>query len=151
MENYSIKPYLENYRQQIIAVWEQSVLATHHFLAAEDIDYFKTIVSGIDFSAFNVFCLMEEDAVKGFIGVADSKIEMLFLQPEAAGKGFGKMLVNFAVQQLQANMVDVNEQNDNAVGFYEKFGFVTYERTPRDSMGKDYPILKMKLNPSSKN
>ena len=141
----NIKPYEEKYREQIISVWEISVRATHDFVSPKDIDYFKEIVKGIDFNSFPVYCLVSEDKVLGFIGVEDSTIEMLFLDPNFIGQGLGKKLMNFALSELKADKVNVNEQNTNAVTFYVKFGFVTYERTEKDPEGKDYPILKMKL------
>lgn len=42
-------------------------------------------------------------------------------------------------------MVTVNEQNPQAVGFYEHLGFVTYQRTDHDEQGNPYPLLYMKL------
>lgn len=38
----------------------------------------------------------------------------------------------------------VNEQNPQAVGFYEHLGFVTYKRTVLDEEGNPYPLLYMK-------
>lgn len=140
-----IQPYNDKFKEQIIFVWENSVRATHDFLVPSDIDYYKKIVSSIDFNSFPVFCLTEVDTVLGFIGIAENKIEMLFLAPEHIGKGLGKTLMNFAINELGVNKVDVNEQNHNAVNFYSKFGFLPYERTDKDDEGKDYPILKMKL------
>ncbi|MDX6183316.1 GNAT family N-acetyltransferase [Flavobacterium sp. Fl-77] len=142
---FEIQPYNERFKEQMILVWENSVRSTHNFLMLSDIDYYKTIVSGIDFNSFPVFCLTNSDKVLGFIGVSDYKIEMLFLAPEHIGKGFGKTLMNFAINELAVDKVDVNEQNQNAVNFYSKFGFLTYDRTDKDDEGKDYPILKMKL------
>lgn len=143
-----IQPYHDGFKEQLITVWEKSVRATHHFLDPIDIDYFKSIVIDIDFNAFQVFCLTEGDRVIGFIGIADYKIEMLFLSPEHIGQGLGSRLINFAIKELKANKVDVNEQNQQAVDFYAKMGFVTYARTDKDSEGKDYPILKMRLEPN---
>lgn len=140
-----IQPYHDELKEQLIEVWEKSVRATHHFLVPSDIDYFKSIVVDIDFNAFQVFCLTESDRVIGFIGIADHKIEMLFLSPEHIGQGFGSRLINFAIKELKADKVDVNEQNQHAVDFYAKMGFATYARTDKDSEGKDYPILKMRL------
>lgn len=141
-----IKPYEEKYREQVIAVWERSVRATHHFVKPEDIDYFKSVVVTIDFKAFDVYCALAGDGnLIGFIGVADKKVEMLFIEPAFIGKGVGKSLLEFAIKELKAAEVDVNEQNTEAVRFYEKFGFRTYDMTEKDSEGKDYPILKMKL------
>ena len=41
--------------------------------------------------------------------------------------------------------VTVNEQNPQAVGFYEHMGFQTYRRTSRDEEGGPYPLLYMRL------
>lgn len=42
--------------------------------------------------------------------------------------------------------VTVNEQNPQAVGFYEHLGFQTYKRTECDEEGNPYPLLYMKRN-----
>jgi len=55
--------------------------------------------------------------------VSPTKIEMLFIHPDVFGKGIGKLLFQFAIRELSAHTVDVNEQNKNAVGFYLKMGF----------------------------
>ena len=144
-QQFDIKPYEEKFKEQILSVWEKSVRATHNFVKPSDIDYYKKIVKKIDFYSFSVYCLMNKNTVVGFIGVADFKIEMLFLDPDFIGQGFGKKLINFALDNLKADQVDVNEQNSNAVKFYSKFGFTPYEKTEKDPEGKDYPILKMKL------
>ena len=41
--------------------------------------------------------------------------------------------------------VVVNEQNNQAVGFYKHIGFNTYKRSDLDGEGKEYPILHMRL------
>ena len=40
--------------------------------------------------------------------------------------------------------VDVNEQNPEAVKFYEAMGFVVAERSPLDDQGRPFPLLRMK-------
>lgn len=142
-----IVPYQETHRDQLVTVWEASVRATHGFLDPADIDYFKSIVMTIDFRAFPVYCLLRGKELLGFLGVSDQKIEMLFLSPACIGQGWGKKLVRFAIDELQADKVDVNEQNLDAVRFYKKCGFEVYDRTEKDSTGKDYPILQMRLSP----
>jgi putative acetyltransferase len=39
--------------------------------------------------------------------------------------------------------VEVNEENSDAVRFYETMGFETFERSPDDGAGRPYPILRM--------
>ena len=144
-DKFEIKAYDQKYKQQILKVWEQSVLATHDFLTPTDFSEIKKLVQTTNFNHFQVYCLTENDLVIGFIGVGDKKIEMLFLDPTYFGQGLGKMLLSFAINELSADKVDVNEQNARAVNFYKKLGFEIVERTEKDDQGKDYPLLRMKL------
>lgn len=144
--NLSIELYREDYREAVVNTWESSVRATHHFLKDEDIEFFKSFVSGMDFNSMSVYCgINEQREVVGFLGVDNHKLEMLFLHPDHIGKGLGKAMLDYAVQHLEANELDVNEDNQNAVAFYSKNGFEIIDRTPIDGTGKPYPILKMKL------
>lgn len=140
-----IKLFQESYRKQLIDVWENSVISTHTFLHQDDIIFYKNIVSEIDFNFISTYCLFDVDLMIGFIGVYDSKIEMLFISPDYIGKGYGKELIQFALENLKATEVDVNEQNTNALNFYKRMGFVAYERLETDNEGKNYPIIKMRL------
>jgi len=144
-DKFEIKAYDQKYKQQILTVWERSVLATHDFLTPTDFSEIKELVQTINFNHFQVYCLTEDDLVIGFIGVADKKIEMLFLDPKYFGQGLGKILMSFALNELSADKVDVNEQNIKAVNFYKKLGFEIIERTEKDDQGRNYPLLRMKL------
>lgn len=143
--NFEIIEYSDTYKDQVLAIWEKSVLATHDFLKQDDFIEIKALVHSIDFNDFQVFCLLNENRVLGFIGVAEKKVEMLFIDPAYIGQGLGKKLLNFAILELNANLVDVNEQNTNAFKFYQKFGFEIFERTDRDEQGREYPLLRMRL------
>ena len=39
----------------------------------------------------------------------------------------------------------MNEQNPQAVGFYEHMGFAAYKRTDNDEEGNPFPLLYMRL------
>ncbi|MGE0590705.1 MAG: GNAT family N-acetyltransferase [Cyclobacteriaceae bacterium] len=143
--DFTIEKYSDQYRKQVLKVWEASVRATHDFLIPGDIDFFKAIVETIDFNQFDVRLALSDNMVLGFLGVAGNKLEMLFLDPESIGKGVGKALTRFAIDELNVTEVDVNEGNVNAVAFYKHFGFEQYDRTPLDSSGRPYPILMMRL------
>ena len=144
-DHYEIKPYIETYRQQILTIWEKSVLATHDFLSSSDFEEIKEFVNHFDFKNLQVFCLTKENLVVGFIGVVEKKGEMLFLDPKYFGQGLGLRLLNFAVNELNIDKLDVNEQNTKAIKFYQKFGFEIYERTDKDDQGRNYPLLRMKF------
>ncbi len=143
--HHEFRRYEDRFHRQLVDVWERSVRATHTFLDPGDVDYFRTIVEKIDFHIFPVYCLIIENQVAGFLGVDDRKLEMLFLDPPYIGKGLGKRMMDYALNELHADRVDVNEQNTAAVSFYRQFGFVPHERHETDSEGKPYPVLRMKL------
>jgi len=136
----SVTDYVE-----ITEVWEASVRATHTFLTEEDIQYYKPLILKEYLKSVRLFCTRDQNAITGFLGLDDDKIEMLFIRPDYRGKGVGKALLDFAVNKQNARKVDVNEQNEQAVGFYEYLGFKTVRREPLDSGGKPFPILSMEL------
>ena len=83
--------------------------------------------------------------ITGFAGVAAGKVEMLFIHPDYRGLGIGKCLLMFAINELNAERLDVNEQNLQAVGFYLKQGFVAVGRCEKDGMGQPYPLLHLRF------
>ena len=92
--------YKPSFRAQLLAVWERSVLATHHFLSAADYMAIKMNLQDCDLSTINIFCLTQGEQLLGFIAITDKKIDMLFLDASQIGKGFGKQLMNFAINYL---------------------------------------------------
>ena len=119
---------IENVNQsdytKLIEIWEASVRATHDFLREEDILLLKPLILENYFNVVKLKCVRNDSKqILGFIGVANRKIEMLFIHPQYFGQGLGTKLVKFAIEELKVNTVDVNEQNPNARGFYEHIGF----------------------------
>ena len=57
-------------------------------------------------------CCDENGQVVGFIGVDGAMIEMLFIHPSLRGCGLGSLLLDHAVSEHGATLVDVNEQNE---------------------------------------
>jgi putative acetyltransferase len=144
--NYEIESIDKSAYQEVVDVWELSVRATHHFLKEEDIAYFKPLILNSYLDAVELRCVKKADGkIIGFSGVADANLEMLFIHPDARGSGIGKLLLAYAIKEQGVTKVDVNEDNQQALGFYEKFGFKTYSRSALDGTGKPYPILHMRL------
>ncbi|MDM9558896.1 acetyltransferase [Bordetella petrii] len=135
----------------LAALWEASVRATHDFLREADIAGLRQRVRHeyLHAVALRVF-KNESGHVLGFVGVADGKVEMLFIAPQARGQGIGRQLLRHAVEQMGATALDVNEQNPQAVGFYQRQGFVIVGRSPVDGQGNPFPLLHMRLDAAFK-
>ncbi|MDD6210952.1 MAG: GNAT family N-acetyltransferase [Bacteroidales bacterium] len=131
---------------EITSVWEASVKATHTFLKDEDISLYRNLIRNKYLYNLSLACVRDiYEKIAGFIGIDNSKIEMLFIRPDKRGEGLGKMLVHYAINQYHINLVDVNEQNEQAVVFYQHLGFHIIDRSNTDGEGKNYPILHMEL------
>ncbi|KYP13202.1 GNAT family N-acetyltransferase [Flavihumibacter sp. CACIAM 22H1] len=125
-------------------LWEASVRATHHFLLESDLQFFKPLIQNQYLGMVELVALQEPTGkFHGFLGVLNGKIEMLFIDPESRGQGCGKQLLLLALEEWKATELDVNEQNEQAVGFYRKMGFEVIGRSPVDGMGKPYPLLHL--------
>ncbi len=61
-----------------------------------------------------------------------------------AAKG-SKRLLRYAINELNAEYLDVNEQNPKALGFYLHEGFEVIGRSETDGLGQPYPLLHMRL------
>ncbi|KAA6439326.1 GNAT family N-acetyltransferase [Dyadobacter flavalbus] len=131
---------------EVIFVWEASVRASHHFLAEADIQYYKPVIVTDYLPVLDLFGIRHASGgLAGFIGIAGRKIEMLFVHPDDFGKGIGKALCQYAVRELRASEVDVNEDNPGACQFYTKMGFEVTGRSPVDPGGKPFPILHLAM------
>ena len=132
---------------QTVEVWEASVRATHDFVSESDIVFFRPLVRE-ELATSPVFVMRDDEGkVAGFIGVADGEVESLFIDAKWRGQGIGRRLMEYAIHELGATKVDVNEQNPQAIGFYEKMGFEVESRSELDGFGKPYPLLHMRLAP----
>ena len=142
----------DTYLQLIVQLWEANVKVTHTFLTKEEIQNIKQYVpQAVEHVPHLCIALSEKGELLGFIGVADQRLEMLFIQVNARGQGIGKQLLRYAIKNFDVNELTVNEQNPQAIGFYEHLGFVTYKRTELDEEGQPYPLLYMKLAPNHEN
>lgn len=134
--------------QQLISLWECAVRATHHFLSEEDISQYRLLIHDYYFDRLKLFCFRKDKEIAGFIGVSQGDIQLLFVMPGHMGLGIGSALVEFAVNKLGAKTVDVNVQNKTAIGFYKKLGSEPTGISPKDSAGKPFPVMSMKLHPA---
>ncbi|MES2458899.1 MAG: GNAT family N-acetyltransferase [Bacteroidota bacterium] len=144
---YDIQPASTSHYSELIELWEASVRATHDFLNESDIQDYKPLILDQYFDQLDLFRVSEDQHIQGFIGLDGQLVQMLFIHPKSRGLGVGKALLNFAIERYGINTVDVNEQNNQAVGFYKHLGFEIIERFEQDATGKPYPILSMRLKP----
>jgi putative acetyltransferase len=132
--------------RRVVAVWEAAVRATHHFLTEADIQAIKPLVWDELIHLETLSGVRDGDGqVVGFIGVEGVEIAALFIHPAWRGQGLGRRMLTYAVETLGAVEVEVNEQNEQAVGFYQRMGFEVAGRSEDDGQGRPFPLLRMRL------
>ena len=127
----------------LLKIWKQSVRATHLFLSDAEVNAIRAYVPQALKSVEHLIVAETEKPI-AFMGVQDGRLERLFLAPEERGKGIGKRLLQYGIETYGIVELTVDEQNPQAVGFYEHMGFETYRRTELDEKGDPYPLLYMK-------
>ena len=144
MRVYEITERTPERLAELLAVWERSVRATHTFLSESEILRIRGYVPQALAAVPQLAVLAEDGRLLGFLGAGEGRLEMLFLDPDARGRGLGRALLTYGLEQYAIREVTVNEQNPAAAGFYRHMGFAVYRRSELDEQGGPYPILYMR-------
>lgn len=129
--------------ERILEIWRDAVDATHQFLSAEDRIAIGEEVCGFLPQAPLMLAVDPQDRPLGFMLIDQGHMEALFVDPAAFGQGIGAALVRPGLALHPGMTTDVNEQNEHAVGFYERMDFVRTGCSPCDGQGRLYPLIHL--------
>lgn len=127
----------------LVQVWLSAVEATHDFLTADDIAGYRARLATEFLPAVQVTVAEIDGRVVGFAGQTGRRLEMLFVDAGSQGLGAGSALLAAAMSAAPDLLVDVNEQNPQAVGFYLRHGLRVVGRSPTDGEGRPFPLLHL--------
>lgn len=125
-------------------IWRAAVDATHDFLSAEDRAGIEAELAGFLPGAPLWIAADGQDRAIGFMLIEKGRIEALFVDPVDTGRGVGRALIDEAARACGTIETDVNEQNEAALRFYAKLGFVRIGRSETDGQGRAYPLLHLR-------
>ena len=84
--------------------------------------------------------LYDDGVVRGLVRVENGEIKKLFVDPFFQRRGIGGKLIEFAIDEKQADRLWALEKNTGAIRFYERYGFrLTGEKTFEDGT-TEYPV-----------
>ncbi len=129
--------------KRLVDIWRAAVTATHDFLTADDFQAIAAEVSGFLPAAPVWVAVDRQDCAIGFMLVDNGHLEALFVDPARHNQGIGRALVDHALAFYPNLTVDVNEQNAQARGFYQRLGFVPVGRSDVDGQGRPYPLIHL--------
>ena len=132
---------------KLVEIWYASVCASHKFLAESDINEIRECLPNMFVNIQHLIVASDKNGNPlAFMGVEDGMLEMLFVSPTHFGIGIGRKLVEYGIDNLAIERVTVNEQNPDAIGFYEHLGFRRYLRTECDTEGRPFPLIFMRYD-----
>jgi len=133
---------------RIVEIWRGAVAATHDFLSPADLAEIDAQVEAFLPQTPLLLVIDDQGRTAGFMGMTDDKVDALFIDPKLRGGGIGRLMIEHAASLYPSLSVDVNEQNAQAVGFYERMGFVRTGRSDTDDQGRPYPLIHMRRGTS---
>ena len=98
MRIFEVKNKNEEIIKRLLEVWESSVKATHLFLSIEEIENIKKYIPQA-LKEIPYLIIVENNNIPiAFMGIAEQKLEMLFITDNERGKGIGKELLNYGIE-----------------------------------------------------
>ena len=127
-----------NYRLQFYPIFKSDVF---YFEELQVVSAAEKLKTSPDLLAST--WVYDDGVVKGFIRLAGTEVEKLFVEPVLQGRGIGGALLKFAVQNHGACSLWALEKNTRAIAFYQQHGFVlTGEKRPEEDTEEF--LVKMK-------
>ena len=138
-----IRPSRPDEGSRILEIWRGAVDATHDFLTIDDRLAIDEMVCGFLPQAPLWLAVDQNDYPLAFMLIDEGHMEALFVDPARRGAGLGAALVKHGLSLHPIMTADVNEQNHQAVRFYERMGFRQTGRSPIDGQGRPYPLIHL--------
>lgn len=143
----SIRPARTADGARLLDIWRKAVDATHDFLTPSDRVAIEAEVAAFLPQAPAWLATDPDDRAIGFMLIDGTHMEALFIDPAWRGQGIGRRLVDHALSLHPTLTTDVNEQNAQAIGFYEAMRFARTGRSAQDGQGRPYPLIHLRYAP----
>ncbi|HDT3334485.1 TPA: N-acetyltransferase [Klebsiella aerogenes] len=108
----------------LLELWLESTIYAHPFIAESYWRESLEVVRDVYLPAAATWVWQENDALKGFISVMDSRfVGALFVAPQAIRHGISRALLDEVKQHYDWLSLEVYQKNVRAVNFYHAQGF----------------------------
>ncbi|BBF41490.1 possible peptidase [Lachnospiraceae bacterium KM106-2] len=107
--------------------WVEShkTFCTEEYLNQHTVEYQYRFLLEKQENGWSLYAKCVDDSIKGIIGINKNtgEIGLLYVLPQEWGKGYGKELFAFVLEQVGQPYLTVIDHNTRAIALYEKFGF----------------------------
>jgi putative acetyltransferase len=131
-------------RDRVLAIWLAASRTGHPFLTEADLAAQRRLVRDVYLEQSETWVAVDDGAIQGFIGLLDSFIGGLFVDPARHGRGVGSTLVHHAAALKGTLTVDVYAANTGALAFYARLGFTPIGRREADDEGRPLQLVQLR-------
>jgi ribosomal protein S18 acetylase RimI-like enzyme len=124
-------------------LWERSARSSHAFMADDEFVELIPRIRDLLLPSMDVWIAESDGETLGFVGARDEHVELLYVAPEAQGKGIGPQLLAQVADGTGPRSVEVYADNTVGLGFYLSQGFRETRRDPTDGAGRGFPIVHL--------
>ncbi|MEV7397341.1 GNAT family N-acetyltransferase [Aeromicrobium sp. NPDC092404] len=124
-------------------LWERSARSSHAFMADHELVELKPHLRDLLLPSMDVWVAESGDELHGFVGARDEHVELLYVAPEAQGRGLGPALLAYVDGGSGPHSVEVYAGNTVGLGFYLSQGFHETRRDPLDAAGRPFPVVHL--------
>ena len=119
---------IRNYRktdlEEMIRIWHEASITAHSFIPASFWALQKNAMKEKYLPLAENFVFEEEGQLAGFISLVGGRVCALFIAPGMQRRGIGRYLLENAKNLKGRLSLKVYRENESALRFYEKCGFV---------------------------
>ncbi len=126
-------------------IWWRASLAVHSFLGEDLLRAQKKLIEEIYLPKAETSVALLGQTPVGFIGLLDSFIGGLFVDPDYGRRGIGRALVEHALERRAELTLEVYAANEKACAFYQKIGGVEIGRRPKDDNELPFELIRMRI------
>lgn len=130
--------------EEMVRIWYDASILAHSFIPSSFWALNKSAMREKYLSLAENLVFEEEGKVAGFISLVGEGVCALFVAPEMQGKGIGRALLEHAMA-LKGNLsLKVYKENENALRFYEKCGFIAVREEIDEFAGRLQILMEWK-------
>jgi putative acetyltransferase len=115
---------MNNDLEEMVKIWYEASVTAHSFIPASFWALQKSAMKKKYLPLAENFIFEEDGQIAGFISLVGEKICALFVAPGMQGRGIGRALLEHAKSLKGRLSLKVYRENERALRFYEKCGFV---------------------------
>ncbi len=132
----------QNDIEQLLEVYVKTSRQNHDFLGEDNIQIAKELVRNVYFAMSTSLIIKEDDKVVAFLSFIDQQISALFVDPDYQGRGYGKQLLDIAINKYKCDTLEVFVKNKQAFNFYVHVGFTKIGEAKEEIFGEPGYIMK---------